>query len=54
MCITDDGGSDQDEDAGPDNRANPKRREIPRRQCFLETMLRMLGIGQDLIDGFRP
>jgi hypothetical protein len=52
--ITDYGGTNQDENAGSNNRADPKRSEIPRRQCFLEAMLRLIGIGQDLIDGFRP
>ena len=54
MGIAHNGSPDQDKDPGPNNRANPQCRQIPRRQCFLEAMLRPLRIGQNLIDGFRP
>jgi hypothetical protein len=52
MCITDYGSTHQNKDAGPDNRSNSECRQIPRSQRFFEPVLWLVGIGQNLIDGF--
>ncbi len=54
MSITHNGSPDQDKDPGPDDRTNPQRCQVPSRQCFLEAMLWVLSIGQNLIDGLGP
>jgi hypothetical protein len=50
--IADDGGADQDEDAGADNRADAERGQIPGRECFLQTMIGMVRSREDLFNGF--
>ena len=52
MCIADYGSTYKHKDAGPNNRTNSERRQVPRRQRFFEPVLRLVGIGQNLIDRF--
>lgn len=54
MSITHNSSADQDKDPGSNNRTNSQRRQVPNCQCFLEAMFWLLGIGQNLINGFRP
>jgi hypothetical protein len=53
MGITDDGGADQDEDAGADDRADAERRQIPGRKGLLQPMIRVIRVLENLVDGFR-
>ena len=39
------------EDTRANNGANPERGERPRSERFLEAVLRMLGVGDQLVDG---
>jgi len=50
--IADDGGADQDEDAGADDRPDAERGEIPGREGFLQTMLRVVCVREDLFNRF--
>ena len=51
MGIADDGGSDQDEDAGADDRADAERGQIPGREGFFQTMIGMICVREDLFNG---
>ena len=53
MGITDNGCADQDENAGSDDCPDPQAGEIPGRQGLFESMRRMVGVREELIDGFR-
>jgi hypothetical protein len=49
--IADDGGADQDEDAGADDRADAKRGQIPGREGFFQTMIGMICVRENLLNG---
>ena len=51
MGIADDGGADEDEDAGADDRADAKRGQIPCRESFFQTMIGMVCVREDLFNG---
>jgi len=44
-------GTDDGEDAGPDDRADAERGKRPRTESLLKPVLRFLGIGDQLVDG---
>jgi hypothetical protein len=50
--IADDGGADQDEDPGADNRADAERGQIPGREGFLQTMFGKVCVCEDLFNRF--
>jgi hypothetical protein len=50
MSIADDRSSDQDEDAGADDRAYAKRGQIPGRESFFQTMIGMICVREDLFN----
>ena len=52
MGIADDGGADQDEDAGADNRADAERGQVPGREGFLQAMFGMVCVREDLFNRF--
>ncbi len=51
MGISDDRGTDQNEDPGADDGADTETGEIPRCQGLFQSMRRVVGVGQDLFDG---
>ena len=52
MGIADNGGPDQDEDAGPDDRPDAERGQIPGRQSLFQPMVGVICICEDLLDRF--
>ena len=49
--LSGDGGADHGEDAGADDRADAQRRQRPRAERLLQPMLRLLRLGDQLVDG---
>ena len=52
MRIPDNGGADQHEDAGADNRSNAESGQVPGCQGPFQTMFRGVRISEDSFDGF--